>query len=101
MLRFFSSCSYRVWHFHFKPWEPLMSLAFLNQTWEHLLSLAFSFQTWGTLSSLAFSNQTWGTLSILAPVGLAEKLCFFSHVLLNLSPVDVAKKRADVARAEN
>ena len=39
--------------------------------------------------------------SDLAPVGLAEELCFFVHVLLDLSPVDVPKQRADVGRAEH
>ena len=41
------------------------------------------------------------TLLILSPVCLAEELSFFGHVLLDLAPVDVAKKRADVGRAEH
>ena len=40
-------------------------------------------------------------LSILPPVGLTEELCFFGHVSLDLSPVDVkTKEGADVRRAE-
>ena len=38
---------------------------------------------------------------IWSPVGLAEELRFFVHVLLDLSPVDVPEQRADVGRAEH
>ena len=58
--------------------------------------------TWvGARDTCVSKNISKLRKTFLSPVCLAEELSFFGHVLLDLGPVDVAKKRADVGRAEH
>ena len=53
------------------------------------------------LQCQVFCKADSSLISILPPIGLTEELCFFGHVSLDLSPVDVKTKQgADVRRAE-